>query len=277
MTINMLYIKKTYQNIPFFYKLYFLTCGATYFYYPTTLNILLTNTGLMLSSEIVQQIEAYVKYRYPDKLILCDTLMFANIMSKLCGLGYVSSNLQKIRQMHGKTIGLGYYIVDSLLNVTTASMYYSCLFGCITAPIMFVGYKLAEYFITKKYTELKNYIAPIIRTIETELINSENANRLVQEIRQYITEHGILPYSRNVLTEAELDKLSPLKCPSMHNCDNLQYDKCTICSDKLIQSQLHRVLPCNHAYHAHCIDQWLLERSSVCPCCRLNVKNVKLS
>jgi len=40
---------------------------------------------------------------------------------------------------------------------------------------------------------------------------------------------------------------------------------CSICTDDFIKAQELRVLPCNHQFHAECIDPWLLNFSSTCP------------
>ncbi|KAH8552375.1 hypothetical protein BGW37DRAFT_306804 [Umbelopsis sp. PMI_123] len=47
------------------------------------------------------------------------------------------------------------------------------------------------------------------------------------------------------------------------------YDTCTICLEQFEQnvSQV-RKLPCNHIFHATCIDPWLKERSGFCPICK---------
>ncbi|KAI8576612.1 hypothetical protein K450DRAFT_255845 [Umbelopsis ramanniana AG] len=47
------------------------------------------------------------------------------------------------------------------------------------------------------------------------------------------------------------------------------YDICAVCLDQFEEniSQV-RKLPCNHIFHAACIDPWLKDRSGFCPICK---------
>lgn len=40
---------------------------------------------------------------------------------------------------------------------------------------------------------------------------------------------------------------------------------CSICTDDFERGQDIRVLPCNHKFHAACVDPWLLDVSGTCP------------
>lgn len=40
---------------------------------------------------------------------------------------------------------------------------------------------------------------------------------------------------------------------------------CSICTDDFEKGQDIRVLPCNHKFHAACVDPWLLDVSGTCP------------
>ncbi|KAL3945398.1 MAG: hypothetical protein SGBAC_000531 [Bacillariaceae sp.] len=51
--------------------------------------------------------------------------------------------------------------------------------------------------------------------------------------------------------------------------------ECIICLSELAseKNKMLRVLPCNHPFHACCIDKWLLERSTQCPICKASIRN----
>ena len=40
---------------------------------------------------------------------------------------------------------------------------------------------------------------------------------------------------------------------------------CSICTEDFVGSDIVRILPCDHIYHRHCIDQWLLDFADTCP------------
>jgi hypothetical protein len=48
-------------------------------------------------------------------------------------------------------------------------------------------------------------------------------------------------------------------------------DECTICLDEFTTGDRCRELPCGHVFHATCIARWLIERSAVCPLCKLDL------
>ena len=55
--------------------------------------------------------------------------------------------------------------------------------------------------------------------------------------------------------------------------DNGEHRCCAICHDALFDDEQQdeqgtALLPCGHAYHRHCVTQWLL-RSGTCPVCRV--------
>lgn len=46
---------------------------------------------------------------------------------------------------------------------------------------------------------------------------------------------------------------------------------CPICFEDFEDGQILRVLPCNHRFHALCVDPWLLNSSTHCPMCRVDL------
>jgi hypothetical protein len=46
--------------------------------------------------------------------------------------------------------------------------------------------------------------------------------------------------------------------------------KCSICLDGFATGQVMRILPCDHAFHKECIDDWL-DASKKCPNCNVDV------
>ncbi|XP_071477875.1 RING finger protein 150-like [Diadema antillarum] len=50
----------------------------------------------------------------------------------------------------------------------------------------------------------------------------------------------------------------------------VEMEACPVCLDIYKTNDILRVLPCMHAYHKSCVDQWLVENRT-CPMCKLNI------
>jgi hypothetical protein len=46
--------------------------------------------------------------------------------------------------------------------------------------------------------------------------------------------------------------------------------QCSVCLDAMVAGAMVKTLPCAHTFHAACIDNWLIRRTT-CPCCRVNI------
>ena len=49
------------------------------------------------------------------------------------------------------------------------------------------------------------------------------------------------------------------------------FETCCICLDDFEENDKLRILPCDHGYHAKCIDPWLVKTKRICPQCRKRV------
>uniref|UniRef100_A0A674J080 RING-type domain-containing protein n=1 Tax=Terrapene triunguis TaxID=2587831 RepID=A0A674J080_9SAUR len=49
--------------------------------------------------------------------------------------------------------------------------------------------------------------------------------------------------------------------------------RCVVCFSDFEARQLLRVLPCNHEFHAKCVDKWL-KANRTCPICRADASEV---
>ncbi len=72
-------------------------------------------------------------------------------------------------------------------------------------------------------------------------------------------------YILNVSSERIVSlKISPLAPPEAI----IPVKKCPICHEE--DNVVRHTLKCNHTFHLHCIDRWLL-KNRTCPICRFNV------
>ena len=77
------------------------------------------------------------------------------------------------------------------------------------------------------------------------------------------TQTEIKPVKKSELIKQPILKRVPI---FYHICR-----KCTVCLNEFKNCQLLRRLPCLHAFHRKCIDNWLKE-SSQCPVCMKDIK-----
>ena len=74
------------------------------------------------------------------------------------------------------------------------------------------------------------------------------------------------------ISEEELEKVAPLVSNAIGNMRHVNDNHCcAVCLEGFKEMELHRKLPCNHAFHAHCVDNWLLYKSLSCPLCRNDI------
>ncbi|XP_038849319.1 RING finger protein 44-like isoform X2 [Salvelinus namaycush] len=73
------------------------------------------------------------------------------------------------------------------------------------------------------------------------------------------------------ITKADIEQLPSYR----FNLDNHQSEQtlCVVCFSDFECRQLLRVLPCNHEFHANCVDKWL-KTNRTCPICRANASEV---
>lgn len=58
-----------------------------------------------------------------------------------------------------------------------------------------------------------------------------------------------------------LEENAPLEDPQ----SNDTAAACAICTEKFVENENVRILPCGHIYHRQCVDPWLLDFGTTCP------------
>lgn len=105
---------------------------------------------------------------------------------------------------------------------------------------------------------------PSLPTYSQEMVNPENSEAENYEALLNLAERLGEAKPRGLL-KTEIDQLPSYR----FNAETHQSDQtsCVICMCDFEQRQLLRVLPCNHEFHAKCVDKWL-KTNRTCPICR---------
>lgn len=260
MSIILKIFKQTFKQISFFNKMYCGTSILTYYYFPSVRNEILINSGLLLSSEIINYFDEQIKKYYLNNTLLCNTIGMINLVTKIGLSSYLSVKFNNYIKLHdSSTIHFGYYINNTLLNIMYLSSYWSSIFGTVSAFSVFCALKIFETLFSDTRRQLQEFI---IRAIN----ESRNGN-----VNQRLTPFLDM-FMNKTITEDELNKISPVRCAGLNNNNEFNETACSVCLEECNNKKLHRILPCKHVYHPQCIDEWLLKKSSLCPLCKQDVK-----
>lgn len=105
---------------------------------------------------------------------------------------------------------------------------------------------------------------PSLPTYGPEMVNQENSEAENYEALLNLAERLGEAKPRGLL-KSEIDQLPSYR----FNAETHQSEQtcCVVCMCDFEQRQLLRVLPCNHEFHAKCVDKWL-KTNRTCPICR---------
>lgn len=95
-------------------------------------------------------------------------------------------------------------------------------------------------------------------------------------------QHGFTS-SVDRLSPKELDRMYPTERFRAQGRDRAESvasqdtHDCSICLCKFEESDVVRILQCEHVYHSECLDPWLTQNNASCPACRCDVRIQNLS
>lgn len=96
--------------------------------------------------------------------------------------------------------------------------------------------------------------------------SERSQGNIIYEIQINFDVFGMQPEAPVTATKESLEKSRIVKAGEAdEGCE------CTICMSSFVARQRLRVLPCDHRFHAGCVDKWLLGHSNKCPVCRTAV------
>ena len=169
------------------------------------------------------------------------------------------------------------YMSYNIIKTMSSLQYYRLLFFISGTGITYILSKYIQYrmnaliptFIVEFVNIYRQTTNNIIYLL-TDLINAMNNNQNYDVRINDFSIRGTTQLTLNTISEDDLERIAPLRFPNK-DVSSIEYfntDKCSICLETFAENMMHRILPCHHAFHAHCIDQWLLTRCLMCPLCK---------
>lgn len=117
-------------------------------------------------------------------------------------------------------------------------------------------------------------------SVNGNTVNYNIINNNLENTESTAENHDATPhYTYTTLTQPLSDnEKDPTYSPNfLASLQQLQIDDdddnmtCPICFENFEDDQILRILPCKHRFHAKCVDPWLLNSSSHCPLCRVDL------
>jgi hypothetical protein len=98
---------------------------------------------------------------------------------------------------------------------------------------------------------------------DTDSIALQVSDSGVEESKNGQQKQTLLPPEASVLSTSSLSAVTT-PVPARVRRNGIINDACSICLDDFTDGVQVKVLPCRHAFHTNCIDEWLT-RSDQCP------------
>jgi len=248
--------------------------------------LIATSCGILPS--LIDNTCKYIINKYPqyfNKEIITSAVTLTNTITSFALFAYAAKKFSDLSKLHQSSSG-GWTasIVNNFISNIYDASYKSVRFGLMFGTFGLVTLLCIRPYATKIVRDCVRTIerSPVVELLTSLQNNLNNNNRGDIDItyngfRIYSTNSAIVP----VITETELEKIAPLRCPRLNNSnrnyvvnknDNTCPKECSTCMEPYNEIQMSRTLPCGHSFHAHCIDNWVLIRSATCPLCRIVLK-----
>ena len=128
-----------------------------------------------------------------------------------------------------------------------------------------------------------NYVFNANFDILNELLSSELKRHLRRSMfldmisQIFISGTGFGPMEdvKLILTQEELDKIPKNSYKELSLELKEKNTSCPVCREEYRENDEVRTLKCNHVFHTDCVDNWLINHSHKCPCCRQETGNYK--
>ena len=109
---------------------------------------------------------------------------------------------------------------------------------------------------------------------EDENYKEANHNNIFYNFEMNLISEFLINNTQNediICTLDDIDKINLKRINLEHDSEN----KCNVCIDQMKKDEEVIILPCNHTFHANCIEEWLTKYNYKCPICKHEVGKPK--
>lgn len=225
--------------------------------------ILAKASGLYIIPKLISYLENKIPEQFrPNR----EFKLLANIGLSYAGYHYISTLTNSVTLLVPK------WTLYTLAGYYKTSFYLYMISIIVGTTFLTVGKFLFNR--TRIFQDIRNiFYGPELATITDRFQIVTDA--IIDRRPFAVSYRGMEIYSNNkkILTMKQIEEKAPIRCFGLQNIDTGGFmDKeCSICKEDFTVKQLHRMLPCKHMFHTHCVDNWLLNSNSTCPICRHNL------
>jgi len=224
------------------------TCAYAYANFPRLRESIAKGVGLLVIGKLAKRLSKSVE-RLPVKQGL--------IMINIPILGYAGRMFSKIAEevassdngIITSTASLILYGVYVSARLCSATSYYTCMLSTVLTLTVNHGMEYLDSYITAHVAHVMSMVVDAVRRNQGIRADGQNSGMTLVAIQQ----------------------IAPLRCAGLNNANTAEGislpTTCAVCMDDYVPKTLSRTLPCEHSFHATCIDTWLME-SGTCPICR---------
>lgn len=182
-----------------------------------------------------------------------DDMIYLQINFVISVLSEIGTRMQKYDLFQN-------HILVRAENHINDNVYIRTAHFCVCGYLAYKNSRSIQFLNFIFWVEYFLYVAMIYASITHIMLTFCSRATRLSIVRKKLAKHGIvLP-----ITDGDIDRISPLRSAKD---DTEIKDNCAICMDELTTKMLHRKLPCNHCFHATCVDEWLKKHGN-CPICR---------
>ena len=149
----------------------------------------------------------------------------------------------------------------------------TCLSGLYLCEKCFASGSHSQHAFEKKpkpHSKWEPGVRAVEPTLPVSIIRSLEHRELTQEDYDMLLTLDSGPQQQGSIPMHIINSFPLFKINNETDKKRIRLDEegiCKVCAVKIRHGEVARQIPCGHGFHRECIDRWLLNSRSTCPCC----------